>query len=99
MISRPGVTLIELLVTLTVLAVMSSVTVMAVRRMDPPRPEDPNTILADTLRAVVATGKSAIVRVLVNGAPVSATVRPDGSIVADSALAFDRFTGLPAHAR
>ena len=97
--ARRGVTLIELLVTLSMLAVLSGVTVMAVRRIDPPRPDEPNTILADSLRDAVSNGRPALVRLLIGGAPVSAIVRPDGGIIADSAFAVDRFTGAPLRAR
>ena len=96
---RRGVTLVELLVTLSILAVLSGVTVLAVRRIDPPRPDDPNTILADSLREAVASGRSATVRLLMNSAPAWAVVRPDGGVVADSVFGVDRFTGAPIRAR
>ena len=96
---RRGVTLVELMVTLVILAVISSVTVLAIRRIDRPRPNDPRTIFADTLRAVLATGRPTTVRLLTDSGPASGTVRADGSIVADSALDIDRLTGGPTHAR
>ena len=97
--TKRGVTLIELLVTLVILGVMAGVTVLAVRRLDPPRPEDPRTILADSLRAALASGKSIIVRVLTDSGPASGIIRADGTIVADSILDVERFTGAPNHAR
>jgi prepilin-type N-terminal cleavage/methylation domain-containing protein len=96
---RRGVTLIELLVTLVILAVIAGVTVLAVRRIDPPRPGDPRTILADTLRAVLASGRPAIIRVLTDSGPAWTTIRPDGSVVADSLFDVDRLTGAPNRAR
>lgn len=96
---RRGTTLIELLVTLAILGIIAGVTVLAVRQMDRPRPTDPRTILADTLRAVLASGRPAIVRVITDSGPASAVVRADGSIIADSLLDVDRFTGASNHAR
>ena len=94
-----GATLVELLVVLCILGVMASVTVLAIRRFDHPSPDDPAAILAESLRAAVDTPRTIVVRVAHDGQPLSATIRPDGSIVADSALAADRLTGRAAHAR
>lgn len=94
-----GTTLLEVLVTVAILGVIAGVTVLAVRRMDPPSADDPRQILAESLRTVVATGRSAEVRIVVNGVMATAVVRPDGSIVADSSLEIERFTGRPLNAR
>jgi prepilin-type N-terminal cleavage/methylation domain-containing protein len=96
---RRGVTLVELLVTLVILGVIAGVTVLAVRRMDPPRADDPRTIIADTLRAVLASGRPTVVRIMTDSGPASATIRADGGIVADSVLGVERFTGAPNRAR
>jgi prepilin-type N-terminal cleavage/methylation domain-containing protein len=97
--TKRGVTLIELLITLVILGVMAGVTVLAVRRIDPPRPEDPRTIFADSMHASLESGRSIRVRVLMDSGPASGTVRADGSIIADSILDVERFTGVPNHAR
>jgi len=94
-----GTTLVELLVVLSILGVIASVTVLAIRRFDRPSPDDPAAILAESLRAAVDTPRTIIVRVVRDGRPLSATIRPDGSVVADSALDADRFTGRTVHAR
>ena len=94
-----GTTLVELLVVLCILGVIASVTVLAIRRLDRPSPDDPAAILAESLRAAVDTPRTIVVRVAHDGRPLSATIRPDGSIVADSALHADRLTGRTVHAR
>ncbi len=94
-----GTTLVELLVVLCILGVIASVTVLAIRRFDGPSPDDPAAILAESLRAAVDTPRTIVVRVAPDGRPLSATLRPDGSIVADSALDADRLTGRTVHAR
>jgi prepilin-type N-terminal cleavage/methylation domain-containing protein len=91
---RSGVTLVELLLTIALLGVIASVTTLALRRIDEPPPDDPVRMLADSLRAVVATGRTATVRLLVNGQSALATIHPDGSIVADSIVRVDRLSGV-----
>ena len=98
-ISRRGTTLIELLIVLCVLGVVAGVTALAIRRIDRPSSDDPATILAESLRAAVDTPRTILVRIPNDGKPLWATIRPDGSIVGDSALEMDRFTGRPSHAR
>jgi len=95
---KRGSTLIELLVVLSVLAILASVTVLAARRFDPPPRDDPSIVLADSLRVAVDTPRTIVVRLVQSGAPLSAAIRPDGSVVGDSALGVDRFTGR-MHAR
>lgn len=99
MTHRPGVTLLELLVTIVILGVIAGVTVLAIRRIDPPKPDDPRTILAESLRVVLMSGRPAVVRVMTDSGPAFGTIRADGSIVADSILDVERMTGRPNHAR
>ncbi len=96
---RRGTTLVELLVVLCILGVIASVTVLAIRRFDGPSPDDPAAILAESLRAAVDTPRTIFVRVARDGPPLSATILPDGSIVADSTLGADRLTGRTGHVR
>jgi prepilin-type N-terminal cleavage/methylation domain-containing protein len=97
--ARRGVTLIELIVTMVILAVISGVSALAVRRIDRPSPADPHQMIADTLRKVLATGQPVVLRFVIGGAPASATISADGTVIADSVLLVDRFTALPTHAR
>ena len=97
--SPRGVTLLELLVTMSILAALSAVTTLGVRRITAPRPDDPRTILANGIRQVLATGRATTLHFVIDGLVTSATVLPDGSVVADSALALERLTGIPARAK
>ena len=74
MSARRGVTLVELIVTLVILAIINGVTVLAIRRIDPPQPSDPRTIFADTLRSVLATGHPTVIRLLTDSGPTSGVV-------------------------
>ena len=97
--SRRATTLVERLVVLCVLGILAAVAVLAVRRFDRPAPDDPTAIIAESLRVAVDTPRTIVVRIVREGRPLSATVRSDGSVVADSALAMDRFTGRSLHVR
>ncbi len=97
MTSRGG-TLLEMLITLALLGVIASVVTLAIRRVPPPMP-DPMTIIADTIEAVIRSGRPTTIQFVVDGRPALATLNPDGSIVADSALRIDRFTGRSTRAR
>jgi prepilin-type N-terminal cleavage/methylation domain-containing protein len=97
--NRRGVTLIELMITMTILAVIASVTVLAVRRFDPVDPTNPRQMVADSSRAAMATSRTITMRLLVGSVVASVTVRPDGSILADSAFAIERLSGAPINAR
>jgi prepilin-type N-terminal cleavage/methylation domain-containing protein len=96
---RRGVTLVELLISLAIMGIMAGVATMAVRRIAAPVPDDPYHIVADSLRRAVETGRPAVVKLVVGGAAAYATVNPDGSVVADTVLHVERFTGRPVHAR
>jgi prepilin-type N-terminal cleavage/methylation domain-containing protein len=94
-----GLTLIEMLITLTLLGVLAAVTTLAIRRVTPPDPNDPLTVIADTINAVMKSGRPATLQFMVNGRPALATLNPDGSVVADSVLHVDRLTGESNRAR
>lgn len=96
---RQAFTLIEVIVTTMALGIIASVATLALRRFTPPRATDPATIIDDTLTAVMKTGRPVTLSFTVNGQPAVATVNPDGSIVADSALHVDRLSGRTSHAR
>ena len=90
---RCGVTLLELIVCVAVLGLTASVATLAMHSADPPDPNDPMIIIADTLETVLSTGAPATLQFNVNGRAALATINPDGSVLADSILGIDRFTG------
>jgi prepilin-type N-terminal cleavage/methylation domain-containing protein len=97
--NRRGVTLIELLITMTILGVIAGVTVLAIRRFDPVNPSDPHQIIADSSRVAMETGRTITMRLPVDSSIATVSVRPDGSVIADSILMTERFTGAPINAR
>ena len=96
---RHGHTLIEMLITVALLGIVASMTTLGVRRFSRPSPSDPRAIIADTLERVLATGRSVTLQFIVNGRPVFATVNPDGSVIADTAIDVNRFTGRSTNAK
>ncbi len=96
--NRAGVTLLELIVCVAVLGLMAAVATLALRSAVPPDPNAPMTIIADTLDNVLTTGTAATLQFIVSGRPAVATINPDGSILADSILGIDRFTGRSTRA-
>src|ERR1043166_1706812 len=93
MTARVGVTLVELLVTMSILGVLAAVTTMAARRLETPAPNDPAHIVADSLRGAVERGSSPTIGFMLDGRFAAATLNADGSVVADSALRADWLAG------
>jgi prepilin-type N-terminal cleavage/methylation domain-containing protein len=91
--ARRGMTLVELLVALSLLAILASVATLAVRVVSAPKPDDPARVIADSLRVSVATGRSIVVRMTIHDRAAVATVYPDGSVFADSAYRIDPMIG------
>jgi prepilin-type N-terminal cleavage/methylation domain-containing protein len=96
---RRGMTLIELLITITIMGIVAGVATMGVRRIQAPRPDNPLVIVGDSLRRAVAEGRAITIRLVVDGHPAAATVNVDGSIVADSVFKADRLAGRTARAQ
>ena len=92
--SRSGLTLVELVVSVTLLGLIASVAGLALRRFTRPDPTDPAIVIHDSLDAALSTGRSITLEFAINGQPALATINPDGSVVADSVLHIDRFTGV-----
>jgi prepilin-type N-terminal cleavage/methylation domain-containing protein len=92
--NRPGVTLIELIVVLAIIAVMAGVTTLAFRRADlTPTVEPWVSAVAAARRTAVDSDRTVSLTVRVGDKMYAATALPDGSVVADAALGVDRVTG------
>ena len=96
---RRGFTLLELLVSITILAITSAIATLVIRRAEQPNPNDPWRILVDSQRAALGSGRDIVVRVLVDERPAYASIRSDGSVVADSMLEIERLSGRHTRAR
>jgi prepilin-type N-terminal cleavage/methylation domain-containing protein len=97
---RRGVTLVELIVVVAILAVVAGVTTLAFRRAD----ANPNipvwaSAIAAARRMAIDSARTVTLTVTVGDTVLAATALPDGSIVGDSRLAFDRLTGEAIRAR
>jgi hypothetical protein len=51
------------------------------------------------MNEVLRSGRPATLQFMVNSRPALATVKPDGGIIADTALHIDQFTGRSTRAR
>jgi prepilin-type N-terminal cleavage/methylation domain-containing protein len=89
---RAGVTLVELLVVLAILAVTSSLASVALRRADTER-QPVDDVLA-LRREAIAEGHAITRVVRLDTTSYVLTVLADGRVVADSALGIDPSTGL-----
>ena len=97
--NRPGVTLIELIVVLAIVAIMAGVTTLAFRRADMTPTVAPwVSAVAAARRTAVDSDRTVSLTVRVGDKVYAATALPDGSVVADAALGVDRLTGEVAHA-
>ena len=96
---RHGSTLVELLVTIAMLGLIASVATLAARRMVVPDATDLAWLATDSLAGVVARARPARIDTSKFGAPVSASLEIDGSIVADSAFHIDRLSGTRGDVR
>ena len=89
-----GNTLIELLVVLAILGVVAGVTGMAFRTTSDTRVIDNGQAqIAEARRQAIGDGQSLTVIITRDGHAVAATAHADGSIIADTSLFIDRFSG------
>ena len=89
-----GNTLVELLVVLAILGVVAGVAGLSFRAEPTPAAIDAaGAQVAAARREAIRTGRPVTVIVSREGHVSVATAHADGSVVADSALSIDRFTG------
>jgi prepilin-type N-terminal cleavage/methylation domain-containing protein len=91
---RAGITLVELLVVLAILAVTSSLASVAFRRADSTRGLDAGDQVLALRREAIAAGHSITRIVRRDSAAFVVTALADGRVVADSSLGIDPSTGL-----
>lgn len=96
---RRGFTLLELIVTVTVLGVLSAVGTMALRKLPGPPANDPATAIRELRRTALSLGRAVSGTVIVRDSTFDVTAYPDGSVVADTAAGLLRLPGVLAHVR
>ena len=80
-----GMTLLEVLVTLAVLGLLTSVATLAPRPL-PSATDELRRMVEDSLSAAITQRRTIIIAAHVGSRTISATVSPDGRVVADSAF-------------
>jgi prepilin-type N-terminal cleavage/methylation domain-containing protein len=94
MTARPGVTLLELMVVLTILSVTAAVTGVAVRRAQPVHVADLRAAaIARARRMAIHSGHPVTASIDIDSVLAPITALPGGSVIADSTLHVDRLTG------
>lgn len=100
---RAGVTLIELIVVIAIIGMSAGVTALALRRAAPVRGIDmARATVAAARDSALRSGRAVTVSIRLpvqTGTTLAfATARPDGRVLADSALAIDPLTGKESYA-
>jgi Tfp pilus assembly protein FimT len=108
MMSRSGGTLIEMVVTLAVMAIVAAVATLALRpAASHPEPfhghsersEESAVRIAAARRAAIAQRHPVTLSLRRDGDSLLVTALPDGRVLADSGISLDPLTGAPVHAR
>jgi prepilin-type N-terminal cleavage/methylation domain-containing protein len=96
--NRPGLTLLELILVVAVLAIASSVATLA---MPSPTnaPDDAAHRIADARARALRTGLAVTVIVEIDSSYSLATAMPDGRVLADSRARIDAMSGQPLAGR
>jgi prepilin-type N-terminal cleavage/methylation domain-containing protein len=95
---RRGSTLIELVVTLAIMGLVAGMVTLALQRQSPPT-VDPFVRISAARHAALITRRPVTIDLVIDGALMVLTALPDGGVVADTSLHFDRLTGARLHAR
>jgi hypothetical protein len=82
-----------MLVSIVLLGLFASMATPTIRRAAAPPPDDPITVIAESLGVAIASARSITVQLSIRGRSALATLSADGSVVADSSIHVDRFTG------
>ena len=97
--NRSGVTLVELIVVLAIVAIIAGVTTLAFRRADrTPSVQPWVSAIAAARRTAIDSARAVSLTVRIGDTVYAATALPDGSVIADAPLGIDRLTGEVAHA-
>jgi prepilin-type N-terminal cleavage/methylation domain-containing protein len=92
-------TLIEVIVVVAIVGVIGSVAALMLPRITMPAANDARRVLTDTRRRALHDGVPRTARLLIDSVAYDVVALPDGSVVADSAVALDRFTARWRHER
>lgn len=95
---RRGITLLELLVTVAIMAIALGITILGAPRLLQAPEDDPTTIAQKARQRAIATAEPQILRIRDGAVLRQLTAMPNGIVLADSAFHIDRFTGRKSDA-
>ena len=90
---RTGTTLIELCVSVAIIALAASMVTLVSRRMQSRSPDDPHSQITNARRTALATAQPVVITVVRNDTTFVVTALPDGRVLADSSFQFDELAG------
>lgn len=93
-----GMTLIEVIVVVALIGAIGGVTALTLPRANALPANDPGRVLAETRRTALRTGAARTARLIIDSVAHDVVAMPDGSVVADTGVALDRFTARWRHA-
>ena len=97
--AHKGITLIELIVALALLAILTGIVGLAITRAPSVAFVDAvSARISDARTQAIAQGRPVTITISSSGLSRSVTALPDGSVLADSGILTDRLTGRAPHA-
>ena len=97
-VGRAGVTLVELIVTLALLAIVAGIVTVSFTRSRPGEDRDPALrTLVTARREAIAAGHPVTVLITSEGRRHAVTALPDGRVLADTIFAVDPLSGGRMH--
>jgi Tfp pilus assembly protein FimT len=91
--TRTGTTLMELCVSVAIVALAASMVTFVARRMEFPSPVNPHVQITNARHTALATAQPVVITVMRNDTTYVVTALPNGRVLADTSFHLDELTG------